>query len=111
MNHPPLSSTVLRPGVLLGLAIVLGLACLPPIAHLVDNLFLIRVGMRIMILAITALSLNIILGYGGMVSLGHAAFIGIGAYAVAILNWHVSNAEPVLSWPIIIEGSANAAVV
>jgi branched-chain amino acid transport system permease protein len=111
MNHPPLSGTVLRPGVLLGLAIVLGLACLPPIAHLIDNLFLIRVGMRIMILAIAALSLNIILGYGGMVSLGHAAFIGIGAYAVAILNWHVSNDEPVLSWPIVIEGSANAAVV
>jgi branched-chain amino acid transport system permease protein len=110
MEQAPLSNTLLQPRVLLGLAVVLGLACVPLIANLVDNLFLIRVGMRIMILAIAALSLNIILGYGGMVSLGHAAFIGIGAYVVAILNWHVSNDEPLLSWPIVIEGTANAAV-
>jgi branched-chain amino acid transport system permease protein len=102
---------LLRPRAVLAVGLVVGLAVLPLIANLVDNPFLIRVGMRIMILAIAALSLNIILGYGGMVSLGHAAFIGIGAYVVAILNWHVSNDEPLLSWPIVIDGSANAAVV
>jgi branched-chain amino acid transport system permease protein len=40
---------------------------------------------RIMIYAIAASSLNLILGYGGMVSFGHAAFLGAGAYAVGIL--------------------------
>src|SRR5207244_3988955 len=43
---------------------------------------------RIMILAIAAVSLNLILGYGGMVSFGHAAYIGIGAYAVGILGFY-----------------------
>ncbi|WP_142847618.1 branched-chain amino acid ABC transporter permease [Telmatospirillum sp. J64-1] len=43
---------------------------------------------RIMIFAIAAISLDLILGFGGMVSLGHAAFIGIGAYAVGILASH-----------------------
>ena len=40
---------------------------------------------RIMIFAIAAASLNLILGYGGMVSFGHAAYLGVGAYAVGIL--------------------------
>jgi branched-chain amino acid transport system permease protein len=91
--------------------LLVGLAFLPQIAGLLDNLFLIRVGMRIMIMAIAALSLNLILGYGGMVSLGHAAFTGIAAYVVAIMNWHLGNGEPLLTWPIVIEGSANGFVV
>jgi branched-chain amino acid transport system permease protein len=41
-----------------------------------------------MILAIAVVSLDILVGYGGLVSLGHAAFMGIGAYAVAILSQH-----------------------
>jgi len=91
--------------------VVLGLACLPQIANLVADPFLIRVGMRIMILAIAALSLNLILGYGGMVSLGHAVFIGIAAYVVAIFNWHLANGEPLLARPFLVEGSANLAVL
>ena len=46
--------------------------------------FYLDVLMRLMILAIAASSLNLILGYGGMISLGHSVFIGIGAYAVGI---------------------------
>ena len=97
--------------IVLAAGVVVVLAVLPQIAHQVDDPFLIRVGMRIMILAIAALSLNLILGYGGMVSLGHAAFIGIAAYVVAILNWHVSNGEPLMIWPFVIDGSANAYIV
>ena len=41
-----------------------------------------------MILAIAAVSLNLILGYGGLVSFGHAAYLGIGAYAVGILGFY-----------------------
>ena len=40
---------------------------------------------RIVILALAAVSLNLIMGYGGMVSFGHAAYLGIGGYAVGIL--------------------------
>jgi len=44
--------------------------------------------MRIMLLGIAAMGLNLILGYGGMISFGHAAFIGIGAYCVGISNFY-----------------------
>jgi branched-chain amino acid transport system permease protein len=93
------------------LTAMVALGILPEVAAYVDNPFLARVGMRIMILGLAALSLNLILGYGGMVSLGHAAFIGIAAYVIAIMNWHVTYAEPLISWPMEVGGSANPAVV
>ncbi len=43
---------------------------------------------RVMIFAIAALALDLLVGCGGLVSFGHAAFIGIGAYAVGILGAH-----------------------
>jgi branched-chain amino acid transport system permease protein len=60
------------------------LALLPGAAELLDQPFLIDLVNRLMILAIAAVSLNLILGYGGMISFGHAAYLGIGAYAVGI---------------------------
>jgi branched-chain amino acid transport system permease protein len=71
----------------LGLAatIFIGLCLLPLIAGVLDDSFLVVIATRIMIFAIAALSLDLILGFGGMVSFGHAAFIGIGAYAVGML--------------------------
>lgn len=66
-------------------ALVLGfLAIVPFLTELFDVAFYLDLATRILILAIAAVSLNFILGYGGMVSFGHAAFIGIGAYAVGI---------------------------
>ena len=50
-----------------------------------DAEFYVSVASRIMVWAIAATSLNLILGYGGLVSFGHAAFLGIGAYTVGIL--------------------------
>ena len=48
---------------------------------------------KIVVFAIAATSLNLVLGYGGMVSFGHAAFFGLGAYATAVLiSEGVSNA-------------------
>ncbi len=48
---------------------------------------------RIVILALAATSLNLILGYGGMVSFGHAAYLGVGGYAIGILTYEgLSNA-------------------
>jgi branched-chain amino acid transport system permease protein len=48
------------------------------------DIFYVSLFTRLMVLAIAAVSLNLILGYGGMISLGHAAFIGIGAYSVGV---------------------------
>jgi branched-chain amino acid transport system permease protein len=50
--------------------------------------YLLSLFMRIMIFAIAAIGLDFILGYGGLISFGHAAFIGLGAYAVGILAAH-----------------------
>src|SRR6516165_3683948 len=50
--------------------------------------YLLSLFMRIMIFAIAAIGLDFILGFGGLISFGHAAFIGIGAYAVGILAAH-----------------------
>ena len=46
---------------------------------------------RIILYALAAISLDFILGYGGMISLGHAVFFGIGAYSAAILSYHASS--------------------
>jgi branched-chain amino acid transport system permease protein len=64
------------------------LAFLPPLMNAIDQPYYIDLVRRIMILAIAAVSLNLILGYGGLVSFGHAAYLGIGAYAVGILAFY-----------------------
>jgi branched-chain amino acid transport system permease protein len=64
------------------------LALMPPLADSVGQPFYIQVFARVMIFAIAALSLDLILGYGGLVSFGHAIYLGIGAYAVGILSFH-----------------------
>ncbi len=69
--------------------ILLGLlAILPPIFMATGNAFYVDLATRLVILAIAATSLNLVLGYGGLVSFGHAAFVGIGAYAVGIPAYH-----------------------
>ena len=59
---------------------------LPLLTQAFDQRYLLSVGTRIVIWSIAAVSLNMILGYGGLVSFGHAAFFGIGGYAVGILS-------------------------
>ena len=66
------------------LAGFLALGLVPVLAALTNQPFYLDLFRRIMIFAIAAVSLDLILGFGGMVSFGHAAYLGIGAYAVAI---------------------------
>jgi len=73
--------------VVLGLGLLL-LAGVPPAAALFNQPFYVDLFRRVMIFAIAALSLDLILGYGGMVSFGHAAYLGVGAYAVGVLMHH-----------------------
>ncbi|MFV0799245.1 branched-chain amino acid ABC transporter permease [Brucella sp. MAB-22] len=61
-------------------------AIVPLLASVLNDSFLLVIVTRIMIFALAALSLNFIMGYGALVSFGHAAYIGIGAYAVGILS-------------------------
>src|ERR1700676_3826178 len=61
------------------------LALLPLYTALTGNTFVMTLFTRVLILALAAVSLNLIMGYGGMVSFGHAAYLGLGGYAVGIL--------------------------
>jgi len=65
--------------------VVAGLLLLPVYSTLSGNIFVLTLFTRIVILALAASSLNLIMGYGGMMSFGHAAYLGIGGYAVGIL--------------------------
>ena len=65
-----------------GLVVVLALV--PVYALATGETFGVALFTRTVILAIGAVSLNLIMGYGGMVSFGHAAYLGIGGYAVEI---------------------------
>ncbi len=96
-----------------GLWLVGGLAVLvlvPPIAAVLDEPFYPTLFARIMIFAIAAVSLDLILGYGGMVSFGHAAYLGIGGYAVAILSFYgIDNGF--LQFAVAVVASASIALV
>jgi branched-chain amino acid transport system permease protein len=76
-----LSADIVVPLVLLAFFAVVPLAA-------VGQSYLLSLFMRIMIFAIAAVGLDFILGYGGLISFGHSAFIGLGAYAVGILAAH-----------------------
>ncbi|WP_397473485.1 branched-chain amino acid ABC transporter permease [Pusillimonas sp.] len=71
-----------------GGALMLAFAVLPIIAHLIGESYFITYATRILIMALAAAGLNIALGYGGMISLGHALYLGLGAYAVGICAHH-----------------------
>lgn len=64
--------------------VIVVFALMPVFVQFSGQIFYLDIFSRIMILAIAALSLNLLIGYGGMISLGHAAFLGIGAYCVGI---------------------------
>ena len=72
-------------------ALIIVLFLFPIISLILDKPFWNDIAMRIMLLGIAGIGLNIAFGFGGMVSLGHALFIGIGAYSVGILNFFNST--------------------
>ncbi len=86
------------------------LALVPPVARVLDDPFLVRVFTRVVVFAVAAVALNLVLGFGGMVSLLHAGLLGVGGYVVAILAYHDANAEPLMTWPVTIAGTSDLAV-
>ena len=73
-----------------------GLAAIPMIADVIDEPFYTVMFSRMLILSIGAISLNLILGFGGMVSFGHSVYMGIGSYVVGIGTLHAI--EDGVSW-------------
>jgi branched-chain amino acid transport system permease protein len=86
------------------------LIALPPVTLALGQPFYVDLVRRIMIFALAAVSLNLILGYGGMVSFGHAAYLGIGGYAVGILGFY-GLANGWLHFGVAIAASALVALV
>jgi branched-chain amino acid transport system permease protein len=81
--------------------VIAGLLLLPLYSSLSGNIFVLTLFTRIVIFALAAASLNLIMGYGGMMSFGHAAYLGIGGYAVGILA-HEGIGSGFIQWPVAI---------
>ena len=99
---------------IVGFTVMAVLLALPTIADLADEPFWVTLVARTLVVAVGAIGLNLVLGYGGMVSFGHAAYVGIGAYVVGIgfhhyfedgLEW-MNNGWIQLLFAILVSGVA-----
>jgi branched-chain amino acid transport system permease protein len=104
------SRGIVTPRVGLNIAVIATLAVVPAYAALTGNAFALTLFTRVVILAIAALSLNLIMGFGGMVSFGHAAYLGIGGYAVGILAKE-GIGSGFVQWPVAVGAAALYALV
>ncbi len=88
-----LSARATRGELVVVTGVALALLALPPLMNAGGAGYYVSTAGKIVVFAIAATSLNLVLGYGGMVSFGHAAFFGLGAYATGVLiSEGVSNA-------------------
>ena len=93
------------------IAVAIGAAVVFPFAaDALGGGYYVGVATRVMIFALAASSLNLVVGYGGMISFGHAAFFGAGAYSVAILAQE-GAVSALAAWPLAVAVSAACALV
>jgi branched-chain amino acid transport system permease protein len=92
-------------------ALVAGLIGVPLWAYVAGEPFTITLATRAVIFALAAVGLNLALGLGGLVSLGHAVFFGIGGYAMGILAFHAQNFIPMFPETLAIEGTKSMPVI
>jgi len=89
--QPTLRSPALAGRVKAAAVLFILFALLPPLASALNDPFYVLIGTRILAYAIAAMALDLILGFGALVSFGHAAYLGFGAYAVAVLSSYGIN--------------------
>jgi branched-chain amino acid transport system permease protein len=94
-------------GLVIGLVSLALAIAFPHVVGALGASFYTSLATRILIFALAALSLDLILGYGGLVSFGHAAFMGVGGYTVGILFHHSAMMTPIFGLP----GTQSAFVV
>ena len=80
-------------------------------SFLFDEPYYITLATKICILGMAGVGLNLALGYGGLISFGHAAFFGVGGYVAGILASHALNFEPIAESPFLIEGTTQMLVI
>ena len=91
--------------------IILGLLIIPAIGLIFDEPYYITLTTKVIILGIAGVGLNLALGYGGLISFGHAAFFGIGGYVTAIMSYHAMNEELLFNWPFAFMGSTEMFII
>ncbi len=101
----------MRREAILNLVLFLLLPVTAGVALLLDEPFIITLATKAAILALAGVGLNIALGLGGLVSLGHAAFFGLGGYAMGILAAHAQSYTPLMETPFLIEGTKSMPVI
>ncbi|MEA2120300.1 branched-chain amino acid ABC transporter permease [Halovibrio sp. HP20-50] len=87
------------------------LLLLPMAAYFSGQIYYVNLASRITIIAMAAVGLNLAIGYGGMVSFGHAAYFGLGGYIAGISAFHAFDLTPFMSWPFTVPGSDSMLVV
>ncbi|MFK7837135.1 MAG: branched-chain amino acid ABC transporter permease [Sulfitobacter sp.] len=95
----------------INLLILAALVLIPAYAYVVDEPFTITLATRAVIFALAGVGLNLALGQGGLVSFGHAAYFGMGGYAMGILASHAQNYDPIMEVPFLIEGTNSMPVI
>lgn len=95
----------------LNLGLMTTLLAVPLWAWAMDAPFTITLATKVAIFALAGVGLNIALGLGGLVSLGHAVFFGVGGYAMGVLASHAQIQDPLLEAPLLIEGTKSMPVV
>jgi branched-chain amino acid transport system permease protein len=92
------------------LVLFMALAVVPLLASLAGQMHVVGLFARGMIFALAALGLDLLVGYGALVSFGHAAFVGLGAYTVGILGAHgIDDATIVVPVAIVVAAAFAAA--
>ena len=92
-------------------AVLALLVAVPAWAVVTGEPFTITLATRAVVFAIAAVGLNVALGLGGLVSLGHAAFFGIGGYAMGILAHHAQTYAPLELGPLTVGGTKSMPVI
>ncbi len=94
-----------RGGIMLPVILFAAFALIPLVAAATSEAYLLSLVSRVMIFAIAALALDLLVGYGALMSFGHAAFIGLGGYAVGILSAHdITDALIALPVALVVSG-------
>lgn len=92
--------------------LILGLLlAVPLVALAMDEPFIITLATKAAVLAVAGVGLNLALGQGGLVSFGHAAYFGVGGYAMGILASHAQSYTPLMEAPFLIEGTKSMLVI
>ncbi len=91
--------------------IALLLLVVPLFAWQLDEPFIITLATKAAILALAGVGLNLALGYGGLVSFGHATFFGLGGYTMGILASHAQSFTPIMESPFLIDGTKSMPII